>query len=35
MKKAINFYSEGFRLVGDVFYPEGLKPGAPRAGIVL
>ena len=35
MKKAINFYSEGFRLVGDVFYPEGLKPGAQRAGIVL
>ena len=35
MKKAINFYSEGFRLVGDVFYPDNLKPGDRRAGIVL
>lgn len=35
MKKAITFYSEGVRLVGDVFYPEGLKPGARRSGIVL
>ena len=35
MKKAINFYSEGVRLVGDVFYPDGLKPSDKRAGIVL
>ncbi len=35
MKKAINFYSEGVRLVGDVFYPDGLKPPGKRAGIVL
>jgi len=35
VKKAINFYSEGVRLVGDVFYPDGLKPSDKRAGIVL
>jgi uncharacterized protein len=35
VKKAINFYSEGFRLVGDVFSPDDLKPGDRRAGIVL
>ncbi len=35
MKKAIAFYSEGMRLVGDVFYPDGLRPSERRAGIVL
>ena len=35
MKKAITFYSEGVRLVGDVFYPDDLRPGERRAGIVL
>ena len=35
MNKAISFYSEGVRLVGDVFYPAGLKPSDTRAGIVL
>ena len=35
MKKAIAFYSEGVRLVGDVFYPEGLRPSERRAGVVL
>ena len=35
MRKAISFYSEGVRLVGDVFYPEGLRPSEKRAGIVL
>ena len=35
MKKPVSFYSEGVRLVGDVYYPESLKPGERRAGIVL
>ena len=35
MRNAISFYSEGVRLVGDVFYPEGLRPSEKRAGIVL
>src|SRR5439155_16751532 len=35
VKKAIDFYSEGFKLVGDVYYPDGVKPGERRAGIVL
>ncbi len=35
MKKAINFYSEGVRLVGDIYYPDDLKPSEQRAGIVL
>ena len=35
MKKPITFYSEGAKLVGDLYCPEGVKPGAHRAGIVL
>ena len=35
MKKPVSFYSEEVRLVGDVYYPESLKPGERRAGIVL
>ena len=35
MKKPINFYSEGFRLVGDVYYPDGATASRKRAGIVL
>jgi len=35
VSKRVTFHSEGFRLVGDVFYPEGLRPGERRAGIVL
>jgi len=35
VKKAITFYSEGVRLVGDVFYPDGLRPSERRAGVVL
>jgi len=35
VKKAIDFYSEGFKLVGDVYYPDSVKPGERRAGIVL
>jgi len=35
VKKPVSFYSEEVRLVGDVYYPESLKPGERRAGIVL
>ena len=35
MKKPVSFYSEGQRLVGDVYYPDGLAAREPRAGIVL
>ena len=35
MKKPVSFYSEGCRLVGDVYYPDGPGRNAPRAGIVL
>jgi hypothetical protein len=35
MKKPVVFYSEGVRLVGDVYCPDGLQPGEKRAGIVL
>ena len=31
----VSFYSEGFRLVGDLYAPHDLRPGEPRAGIVL
>lgn len=31
----VSFYSEGTRLAGDLFLPDGLEPGARRAGIVL
>ena len=35
MKKPVSFYSEGCRLVGDVYYPDGPGRNVPRAGIVL
>ncbi len=35
MKQPVTFYSEGFKLVGDVYYPTGMQPGEKRAGIVL
>jgi len=35
MEKAVTFYSEAVRLVGDVYYPDDLGPGERRAGIVL
>jgi hypothetical protein len=35
MKKPISFYSEGLRLVGDVYDPDDLGPAERRAGIVL
>ena len=31
----VTFHSEGFRPAGDLYAPEGLKPGERRAGIVL
>jgi len=35
VKKPVSFYSEGCRLVGDVYYPDGPGRNVPRAGIVL
>ena len=35
MKKPVTFFSEGVRLVGDVYYPDDLRAGERRAGIVL
>ena len=35
MTKPVTFFSEGVRLVGDVYYPDDLRPGERRAGIVL
>ena len=31
----VTFHSEGFRLVGDLYAPDGLRPDKRRAGIVL
>jgi dipeptidyl aminopeptidase/acylaminoacyl peptidase len=33
--QAVSFYSEGIRLSGDLFQPDGLEPNEKRAGIVL
>jgi predicted alpha/beta hydrolase len=35
MKQAVTFYSEGLRLSGDLYLPEGLPARQRRAGIVL
>ena len=35
MKKPVSFYSEGVRLVGDLYYPDDQRPGERRAGILL
>lgn len=35
MQNSVTFYSEGYRLVGDVYSPTDLQPGEQRAGIVL
>jgi uncharacterized protein len=35
MRTPVTFYSEGVKLVGDVYHPPDLEPGARRAGIVL
>ncbi|MBI5444081.1 MAG: alpha/beta fold hydrolase [Deltaproteobacteria bacterium] len=34
-QRTVHFYSEGSRLEGDVFLPEGLRAGERRPGIVL
>lgn len=35
MKKPVSFFSEGVKLVGDVYCPDDVRPGEQRAGIVL
>ena len=35
MKQAVTFYSEGMRLSGDLYLPEGLPARQRRAGVVL
>jgi fermentation-respiration switch protein FrsA (DUF1100 family) len=35
MKIPVTFYSEGYKLVGDVYSPDDLAPGEKRPGIVL
>jgi fermentation-respiration switch protein FrsA (DUF1100 family) len=35
MKRPVTFHSEGIKLVGDLYLPDGLAPGEQRAGIVL
>jgi pimeloyl-ACP methyl ester carboxylesterase len=35
MKTPVHFYSEGVRLVGDLYRPDGSAPGKRRAGVVL
>ena len=35
MRKSISFYSEGVKLDGDLFLPDGIARGEQRAGIVL
>jgi dipeptidyl aminopeptidase/acylaminoacyl peptidase len=35
VKQPVSFYSEGVKLLGDVYCPEGLRPGERRAGVVL
>src|SRR5712691_253846 len=34
-RQPVTFYSEAVKLVGDVYYPDDLRPGEKRAGIVL
>ncbi|MGE3538045.1 MAG: alpha/beta hydrolase [Candidatus Tectimicrobiota bacterium] len=35
MQRPVTFYSEGYKLVGDIYTPDDLRPGEKRAGIVL
>ncbi len=35
MKRAIEFHSEGFKLVGDIYVPDGLPSGEQRAAVLL
>ena len=34
-KRTVKFFSEGSRIEGDLFLPDGLKPDEQRPGIVL
>jgi len=35
MKREVEFYSEGFKLCGDVYTPDGLQAGEVRAAVLL
>jgi dipeptidyl aminopeptidase/acylaminoacyl peptidase len=35
MKRAVEFYSEGFKLVGDIYVPDGLPSSEQRAAVLL
>ena len=35
MKRPVEFYSEGFKLYGDVYAPDDLTPGEKRAAVLL
>ena len=35
MKRPVEFYSEGFKLCGDVYIPDSLSPGEKRAAVLL
>ena len=35
MKRAVDFYSEGFKLCGDVYTPDDLHSGEKRAAVRL
>lgn len=35
MKRAVDFYSEGFKLCGDVYTPDDLQTGEERAAVLL
>jgi hypothetical protein len=35
MKRSVEFYSEGFKLCGDVYVPDGLARGERRAAVLL
>ena len=35
MKRPVEFYSEGFKLCGDVYTPDDLSPGEQRAAVLL
>ncbi len=35
MKRAVEFYSEGFKLCGDVYTPDGMQSGEQRSAVLL
>ena len=35
MKRPVEFYSEGFKLCGDVYIPDDVRPGEQRAAVLL